>query len=245
MPHTILLRLSAPMQSWGVSSRFSIRDSAKEPTKSGVIGLLCAALGISREEANTDNPKFAELLDLKMGVRELKKGILESDFHTAVNVSKSSGKRPTKDKDSQYTVISTRYYLADADFVVGLESEDQTLLENLQEALKKPKWHLFLGRKSFPPAEPVFLPEGVRANTNLNNALAEFVEINLSENSEKQRLIIEDERGTETVQDVPLNFAKRHFSLRRVRTEFFIPENITGGNEDGSLSDEDDSKSAF
>ncbi len=132
--------------------------------------------------------------------------------------------------------------MEDADFVIGLEIEDQTLLENLQEALKKPKWLLFLGRKSFPPAEPVFMPEGVGINTNLNSALAEFVPMNLSENSEKQRLIIEDENGNETVQDVPLDFAKGRFSLRRVRTEFFTPKEVIGGDkENGNLSDEDNS----
>lgn len=245
MPHTILLRFSAPMQSWGVSSRFSIRDSAKEPTKSGVIGLLCAALGISREDANTDNPDFARLLDLRMGVRELKKGILESDFHTAVNVSKSSGKRPSKDKDSQYTVISTRYYLADADFVIGLETGNETLLENLQNALKNPKWHLFFGRKSFPPAEPVFLPDGIKLNIKLEDALRNFAPSEHFGFSKTQRLIIEDKDGTQICQDVPLDFEKRLFSMRRVRTEFFTPENKTGGNIDGNLSDENDFESTI
>lgn len=242
MPHTILLRLSAPMQSWGVSSRFSIRDSAKEPTKSGVIGLLCAALGISREAANTENPDFAELLNLRMGVRELKKGFLESDFHTAVNVSKSSGKRPTKNKDSQYTVISTRYYLADADFLVGLESYDLKLLEKIQTALKNPKWHLFLGRKSFPPAEPVFLPDGIKSDTNLIEALENFAYNSNDIQSKNQRLIIEDDSGTQICQDVPLDFAKRRFSLRRVKTDFITPEKIEKEvRENESLSDEDDS----
>lgn len=241
MPHTLLLRLSAPMQSWGTSSRYSIRDSAKEPTKSGVIGLLCGALGISREDSNTDNSDFVELLDLRMGVRELKKGILESDFHTAVNVSKSSGKRPSKDKDSQYTVISTRYYLADADFLVGLECENQEILEKIQDALRNPKWNLFLGRKSFPPAEPVFLPDGVKPNTKLEEALRSFGLRNAEALTEDQLLVIEDDSGTQVCQDVPLDFANRRFSLRRVRTEYFTPEKIKGEEENGNLSDEDGS----
>jgi len=41
---TLLLRLAGPMQSWGLSSRFTIRDTSLEPSKSGVLGLLCAAL---------------------------------------------------------------------------------------------------------------------------------------------------------------------------------------------------------
>src|SRR3990172_4719032 len=45
---TLLLRLVGPMQSWGTTSRFDQRDTGKEPSKSGVIGLLAAALGIDR-----------------------------------------------------------------------------------------------------------------------------------------------------------------------------------------------------
>ena len=46
--HTLLLRLEGPLQSWGTSSRFPQRDTGFEPSKSGVIGLLCAALGKPR-----------------------------------------------------------------------------------------------------------------------------------------------------------------------------------------------------
>jgi len=46
---TLLLRLVGPMQSWGTTSRFDQRDTGKEPSKSGVIGLVAAALGIDRE----------------------------------------------------------------------------------------------------------------------------------------------------------------------------------------------------
>ena len=41
----LLVRLAGPMQSWGSQSRFSHRDTEREPTKSGVVGLLSAALG--------------------------------------------------------------------------------------------------------------------------------------------------------------------------------------------------------
>ena len=38
----LLLRLSGPMQSWGVQSRFTVRDTGLEPSKSGVVGLIAA-----------------------------------------------------------------------------------------------------------------------------------------------------------------------------------------------------------
>jgi len=249
MPHILLLRLSAPMQSWGVMSRFSRRDTGKEPSKSGVIGLLCAALGISRDEANTENPLFDKLKNLKMGVLVLREGVLQSDYHTAQNIAKADG-------GTKETELSTRFYLADADFVVGLESDERETLEMMQAALQKPKWQLFLGRKAFVPDTPVYFREGIFnsekslenffRNDELNAVLqkyhAEFGKQN-REIETRRRLIVEDsEKGTETRQDVPLSFAARRFTNRRVRTEFI---DLKGENDDGTLSDEDYFESAL
>ena len=51
---TLLLRLAAPLQSWGEDSKFETRRTRREPTKSGVIGLLAAALGRRRDEPLDD-----------------------------------------------------------------------------------------------------------------------------------------------------------------------------------------------
>ena len=42
---TLLLRLAGPLQAWGNDSKFETRRTGREPSKSGVIGLLAAALG--------------------------------------------------------------------------------------------------------------------------------------------------------------------------------------------------------
>src|SRR5205823_7989735 len=100
----LLMRLAGPMQSWGTRSRFSNRDTGLEPSRSGVIGLLCAALGRSREEPLDD------FLPLKMAVRVDREGRLLRDYHTAQDVRRAD---PTK--GTQDTVLSERFYLADAD----------------------------------------------------------------------------------------------------------------------------------
>src|SRR5687768_1134758 len=74
---TLLLRLAGPLQSWGYRSRFSDRDTGLEPTKSGVIGLLCCALG-QRRSADPE-----ALAALKMHIRADREGTLLKDFHTA------------------------------------------------------------------------------------------------------------------------------------------------------------------
>ena len=150
MPTTLLLRLCAPMQSWGTRSRFVERDTELEPSKSGVVGVLCAALGRPREADVSD------LAALRMGVRVDREGVLERDYHTARGergVLKASG---SIGKDA---VLSNRYYLADADFLVGLEGERE-LLERLEAALAEPRWQIFFGRKSMPPSLPLVLPGG-------------------------------------------------------------------------------------
>jgi CRISPR system Cascade subunit CasD len=147
------------MQSWGTASRFDLRHTDREPSKSGVIGLLCAALGRDRAEPVDD------LAGLRMGVRVDREGVLQYDYQTAEKVMKASGQGVFD------TVQSWRYYLADAAFLVGLESPDEGLLRTLWQALRNPVWPLFLGRKGYLPSPPVWLPDGV-VTTPLEEALA-------------------------------------------------------------------------
>ncbi len=203
--NTLLLRLAGPMQSWGVESRFTVRDTGREPSKSGVIGLLCAAEGRPRSQPLDD------LASLRMGVRVDREGHLRVDYHTALNVYKASG--GTKD-----TEVSRRYYLADAVFLVGLESSEPTLLEHIHRALCAPVWPLYLGRKAFPPALPVYLADGLRLDEGLEQALRQYPFQGRGTPPERLRVVLEDPSGETVRSDVPLSFAARRFAPRRVRT---------------------------
>lgn len=123
---TLLLRLVGPQQSWGTRSRFDMRDSELAPTKSGVVGLVAAALGLPR------GADIRAIAALRMGVRTDRPGIRLVDYHTALDVVTSDGK-PSKD-----AVVSQRAYLADAAFLVGLEGRERELLEAIQAALLSP-----------------------------------------------------------------------------------------------------------
>lgn len=140
--HTLLIRLVAPMQSWGTRSQFDNRDSENEPTKSGVLGLCAAALGIDRHEP------IDHLARLQFGVRVDRRGQPRTDYHTA-----DSGR---KNLD-----VTRRVYLSDAAFWAGL-SGDPALLKEIHEALKVPYWPLSLGRKAFVPSLPVWFEEGLQ-----------------------------------------------------------------------------------
>ena len=167
MSTVLLLRLAGPMQSWGTQSRFTERDTGLEPSKSAVIGLLCAALGRARHESVDD------LASLRMGVRVDREGTMMRDFHTALDVAKADGKTPSHEKHPKFTVVSHRYYLADADFLVGLESSERPFLERLDKALANPVWALYLGRKSFVAGRPIRVLEGLQEGR-LEEVLATF-----------------------------------------------------------------------
>jgi CRISPR system Cascade subunit CasD len=206
---TLLLRMRAPMMSWGDHSRFTIRDTRREPTKSAVIGLLCAALGRPRWESVHD------LAGLKMGVRVNKEGLVQCDYHTIMDSIKSSGGKGD-------TVISQRYYVADADYLVGLEG-DKSLLQQLEAALHAPKWQLYFGRKSFVPSRLVYA--GL-VDMSLREALKQYLfEV---ERKGKEvlplRYVLEVADSLDVRQDVPLDWQKRLFGSRCVETEFHMVE---------------------
>jgi len=207
--NTLLIRLIAPLQSWGVQSNYSIRDSGLEPSKSGVIGLICAALGRPRQAALDD------LICLRMGVRVDREGSLRRDYHIAQNVLEANAKG-TKD-----SLPSNRYYLANAAFLVGLEGETVALLEQIQHALQHPIWQIFLGRKAFVPAAPVWMRDGIRAGVSLEDALQNYGWIcawKTGRALQQVRMVIEHPAGEQARPDVPLSFAERRFSSRRVTT---------------------------
>ncbi|OKJ74197.1 type I-E CRISPR-associated protein Cas5/CasD [Streptomyces sp. CB02460] len=187
--HVLLIRLAAPLQSWGIAGRFAHRDTQSRPTKSGVIGLCAAALGLDREAP------LGELSEVRYGVRADRPGVRVRDYQTVgggtfplrprdlvtdhqraakatatappgvfgrVDLSAwyGSPKYVTTDPASgalvskevrRHALITERWYLADAAFLVGLEHADQVLLMRVAHALEHPKRLLWLGRKACPP----------------------------------------------------------------------------------------------
>ncbi|MFG2146867.1 type I-E CRISPR-associated protein Cas5/CasD [Streptomyces sp. NPDC048696] len=194
MTHVLLLRLAGPLQSWGMTSRFPARrDSHSRPTKSAVIGMCAAAMGLPRD-ADLD-----ELAQVTFGVRADHPGTPVRDYHTV-----GAGKYPLRPRDlitdhrraaatsanldtatgdqfghhtlphwygapkkiaadpvsgvlvsgelTRTALITERWYLADATFLVGLQHEDEGFLSTVGKALEHPRRLLWLGRKSCPPS---------------------------------------------------------------------------------------------
>ena len=196
----LLIRLAGPLQSWGINSNFDTRATERYPSKSGVIGLLAAAQGIRRDG------DLSALRALRFGVRVDKEGTLLRDFHTA-HSAKSS-------------YVTYRYYLADAVFLAGVESQDEAFLRRLDDALKNPAFPLFLGRRSCPPTLPLSL--GIREGVGVCDALnrepwiaPEWYQKRVERRKEPQTLrVITDaapnEYGSVSVRDSPESFSPYH-----------------------------------
>lgn len=155
---TLLLRIAAPIQAWGDESKYDIRGTRNEPTKSGIIGILAAAMGYRR-----DSKEIGELANaIRFGVRVDQPGTVLRDFHTA-RAPKYSKNGSLKYEDNGTLVmekdpyITQRYYLCDACFLVGLECEDKEFLKVLKDAIETPAFSLYLGRRSCPPSLPLVL----------------------------------------------------------------------------------------
>jgi CRISPR system Cascade subunit CasD len=149
----IALRLEGPMQSWGAQTAGDGRPTLDMPTKSGVLGLVAAALGLMRDAVEDLRRLHA---GLGLVVRVDRPGSRGIDFHTAQEV-------PRAERGMQPTVVTRRGYLYDAVFTVLLVERDTVVpsLETMVSALRYPRFAPYLGRRACPPATRVLALPGV------------------------------------------------------------------------------------
>lgn len=229
----LLLWLEAPLQSWGHDSKFGRRDSLDFPTKSGVLGLLCCALGAAGEQkewlanwaerdmvvqafvrTGKENEPVARLPMLR-DFHMIGSGYdLSNPWEALMETRLISGKpRTSAGKGAK---ITYRYYLQDMAFAVALQAP-QAELEILVNALNNPVWDVYLGRKNCVPTE--FIAQGIHAN--LEAALEAAQEF--AQNKEAKRVPVfkvlqgEHEGEVLTLNDVPLQFGEnKQYRDRRV-----------------------------
>lgn len=247
---SVLLRLEGPLQSWGTQSRFQERDTDAEPSKSGVLGLCGAALGMTR----MDKELLSRLCALEMAVRVDREGQMLRDYHTAgggswpgrkeYGVWSPDGLRPT--------VLSNRYYLADASFLVALGTkpehgpDEEALVERIAKALQSPVFPLFLGRKAHVPSVPVTVSNAlidgppIQALKQQPYGPSSFARREDNAIPERLRLVVEcgpDEGRPRD--DVPLSFelynrrfARRFVKMETIRTADLIAAKPSGQEKD-------------
>lgn len=219
---TLLLRLSAPLQAWGSNSKFNIRTTEREPTKSGVIGMIAAALGIQR---NNDEGKLEPLAKLKFGVRVEREGKLLKDFHMV--------HEPKTGKSEPQSHVTTRYYLSDAVFLAALESDDMQLLEKIRDAVLNPIYPMYLGRRSCPVTLPVFLRISEK---NLLDSLREEESL-IDDKCNSKRIIYEVFANGVIVRDLPITYSQLHrqHGFRMKKEEIIYYEDLSEHDPFGQL----------
>ncbi|GAA3045454.1 hypothetical protein GCM10010528_25900 [Gordonia defluvii] len=221
MTTTLLINLSGPQQSWGDSSRFTQRHTRPEPTKSGVVGLLAAALGRRRSEPIED------LASLTFGIRTDQPGRLDRDFQTEVDW-----------RTHKARALTNRYFLSDAKFVAAIGGPRE-VLEGLAGALREPTFPLYLGRRAFPPAGPI--RSGI-VDAGVNEALARASWTAAAHHRRSQGArvllpVVRDaepgELAAESVRDIPVSFSPEH---RKYEWRDVVHDVVEVNNPDSRLS---------
>ncbi|MGC8733396.1 MAG: type I-E CRISPR-associated protein Cas5/CasD [Halothiobacillaceae bacterium] len=213
----MVLCLDAPLQSWGVSSRFQRRQTLPYPTRSGIAGMICAAAGAAKGSTLEEEVLQQVLPEIRLTVFELpKQGAPVRrliDFHTVLGTRRASG------AENPDPVVTRREYLLDARFGVLLEGPAEKL-KRIQSWLENPRWGVWFGRKCCLPAAPIcrgIFPTREQAVTQLSEGrgIEEFTRV-------EEAGSFED--GTDTLMDSPVSFGRpdsscegRLFAPRRVR----------------------------
>lgn len=161
MSRFLILRLDGPMQAWGTHTYEDFRPANNFPTRSGLLGLIGACLGLDRQdraalEQLAQSVEFTVRVDGQVNRPQQEKpqrreSLKLRDFHTVCDARKVDGSK------SEYPVVSHREYLHDAAFTVAVMEKPNAAypLEHLIQALRKPLYTPVLGRRSCPLARPL------------------------------------------------------------------------------------------
>lgn len=215
----LAIYLDAPLQSWGVSSRFQRRGTESAPSKSGVLGLISAAMGIDKHEPD-ESERLAPLSACRFSVFPLATGentapvLRLEDFHTVGGgydrddpvdklriARKASGGVST-------TIVTRRFYLEQARFAALIEG-DSGILQKAAAALEDPIWGVWFGRKCCLPAAPL-LPT-------LASSMSEALVVLLQKTGSRivgDGRIEQDGDGAWHQPDQPVSFGRREFISR-------------------------------
>lgn len=160
MTRFLIFDLYGALSSWGGPAVGEVRGSDDHPSRSAILGMIAAALGIPREDMAAHGE-----LDTSLGVATVTEwpGVLLRDYHTVQMPEAQRGVRwatrrreLSRDPAAVQTLLSTRDHYADARYRALMWTTDRSSrpLEALAHALERPRWVLYLGRKSCPPTLP-------------------------------------------------------------------------------------------
>ena len=217
MPRYLILRLDGPMQAWGTHTFEDFRPSNLFPTRSGMLGVLGACLGIDRRDHEglkrlATSVEFTVRVDRRAARPEIeepapKNAIKLPDFHTVLSARKVDGSA------NKNPVVSRREYLFDAAFTVAVGERPcaPVDIEAIADALRRPLFTPVLGRRSCPIARPLLDGIPVEA-TDAITALAGVLPVGGIVYAEGDLV----SSRPLLLRDVPMQGRHRQFGTRRV-----------------------------
>jgi CRISPR system Cascade subunit CasD len=182
-------------------------------------------------------------------VRADRQGKLICDFHTVQSKNLLNAEGKHRGKQGEYaTMVTNRYYLQDAFFTVFLIGA-KDCLQQVENALQKPQWTLYLGRKSCVPSRPV-LEGSVSDYETMEQVIQAIKSFPLSNRHDNKSIMLEMEDDFADKLEMKDNFADfsgnillrqdeltedyRQFANRNVMRIFINDDNKEG---DANVSD--------
>jgi len=208
MQEYLVLKLEGPLQAWGGHTFEDRRPSELFPTRSGLLGLLAACLGIDRTDAEKQQALASSVF---FAVRVDSTPIKMVDYHTV-----KGARKEYQGMKQNETIQTWREYLQDAkstvcfSVVIWLTEHAIISLDELVSAVNKPIYTPFLGRRSCPITRPLF--EGRISEENEHRALASFEPVGGIVYSE----LLDDTKPRLLIRDVPIAGRKRQFGTRLI-----------------------------
>ena len=216
MPRFLIIKLDGPMQAWGGHTFEDFRPSHLFPTRSGLLGLIGACLGLDRSD-RAGQSRLADSLDFTVRVDQIavcaardsmpkKLPLKLPDFHTVLCARKVDGSA------NKNPVVSRREHLFDAVFTVavGVHADSHITIEQLADAVKRPMYTPSLGRRSCPVTRPLY--ESTLDAADGKEALIEVAGCGLIYS---EGAALANARPLE-IRDVPMHSRHRQFGTRRV-----------------------------
>lgn len=222
MPRFLVLKLDGPMQAWGGHTFEDFRPSHDFPTRSGLLGLLAACLGIERDDG-LGQARLAASVEFTVRADDAtsrperdeeivkRRAIKLADYHTVMDARRVN--RAPKEGE---TIQSWREYLHDASFTVAVAQREAggLDLDEIANALAWPVYTPSLGRRSCPPARPLIHGDKKKDFVEASDGVAALKQVPPS-----LGLVYSETLGSDkpfSIRDVPMHRDKRQFATRKI-----------------------------
>ena len=230
----LVLWLEAPLQSWGNNSKFGVRDTLPFPTKSGIYGLLLAAMGASgSQEELLDTLSNCEQTILSfipithngddslirrksqpllMDFQMVGSGYDEKDEFQRLQIPRKKNGTLAVGGGAKMTY---RYYLQNAYFAV-IQEIPIDFIEIIENSLRNPVYDIYLGRKNCIPTDFIYrgiytkieeAQECINSITEEKNLFNDFIVYDGNHNDFDEML---------TLSDVPIKFGEQKIYKERI-----------------------------